>query len=95
MGEVDPRSEQGIIITMRNRAQEEAQEKRHLEKEMHHEKGNYYPVEYARKLRIQVFLDVQISRSTYQEDQMEQGAYPRTYASSASELYLISARTMA
>ena len=54
-----------------------------------------YPVVYAIKICIQVFLDVQISRSTYQEDQMEQGAYPRTYASSASELYLISSSTMA
>ena len=82
---VEPRPEQGVIITTRNRAQEETQKKLHPN----------YPVVYEIKIRIQVFLDVQISRSTYQEDQMEQGAYPKTYASSASELYLISAHTMA
>ena len=93
--EVDPRKDQGIITLKRKGALEEAQEDLHQKKEIHQEKGNSYPAEYARKLHIQDFLDVKISRSTYQEDQMEQATYPRTYASSASELYLISASTMA
>ena len=92
---VDPRSEQVIIVTMRNRTQEEAQKILRQRRKIYQEKGDTYPVKYARKLRIQDFSDVQISRSTYQGDQMEQVAYPRTYASSASELYLISASTMA
>ena len=93
LGGVGPGTEQGIIIIIRKKAQEEAQENLHLKEEMHQEKRNSYPVEYARKIRIQDFLDVQSSRSIYQEGRMEQVAYPRKYASYASEQYFMSVNT--
>ena len=95
LGEVDPGTEQEITTLKRKKALEGVQEELRQKKEIHQEKRNSYPVEYARKLHTQDFLDVQNSRSIYQEDQIEQVAYPRTYASSASELYLMSAGTMA
>ena len=89
----NPRTEQGIKIVLRRKVREEVQGDSHLKEGMHQEKGKNYPVEYARKPHTQVFLDVQNSRSIYQENQMEQIVYPRKYAGSASEPYLVSADT--
>ena len=93
--EVDPRTEQEITTLKRKEALEGVQEDLPQKKEIHQEKRNSYPAEYAKNLHIQDYSDVQTLRSTYQEDQMEQVAYPRIYASSASELYLMSASTLA
>ena len=87
------RTEQGIIIIIRRKVLEEAQGDLHQKEKMHQEKEVNYPVEYARKIHTQDFLDVQNSRSIYQENRTEQVAYPRKYASSASEPYLMSADT--
>ena len=92
---MDPRTKQVTIMTMRNGTLEEAQKILCQREKIYQEKSTGSPVKYARKIHIQDFSDVQTLRSTYQEDQMEQVAYPRTYASSASELYLMSASTMA
>ena len=90
--QVKPTTKQRTISTMKNRSLEEAPRILHQRRKTR-QKRNSYPVGYATEILIQVFLDVQNSGNTYQEDQRVQGAYPRTYAGSASEQYSMSAST--
>ena len=93
--EADPRTTQKINKPKRKEALDGMQEDLRQKKETHREKRNSYLAEYAKNLHMWDYSDAQTLKSTYQEDLMEQFAYPRTYAGSASELYLISAHTMA
>ena len=52
----------------------------HPEKEINQVKRENYPVENASKIPTQIFLGVQTSRNTYQENQMDQIVFPRKYA---------------
>ena len=91
--EVDPRTKQEINTLKRKEALDGMQEDLRQKKETHREKRNSYLAEYAKNLHMRDYSDAQTLRSTFQEDLMEQFAYPRIYASSASEQYSVSAST--
>ena len=78
---------------MKNRNPEEAQRILHQRGKTHQKTNAGFPVKYAKNPHIRDYSDAQKLRSTYQEDLMERFAYPRTYASSASEQYSMSAST--
>ena len=80
---ITPGAKQGVEITLKREVQEETQENSHPEEEIHQEKGENYPVENASIINTQIFLGVQTLRNTYQENQMDQIAYPRKYADCA------------
>ena len=76
----NPKIEQEIKIVLRKDVQEEIQIILHPKEDIHQVKRENYPVENASKIHTQIFLGVQILRNTYQENQMDQIAYPRKYA---------------
>ena len=92
--QVEPTTKQITIMTMKNRTPEEAQRILRQREKTYQGKNTGFPVKYAKNLHIQDYSDAQNLRSTYQGVQMEQFAYPRTYASSVSELYSGSASTL-
>ena len=75
----NPKKEQEIEIVWRREVQVEMWDVSHPEKEINQVKRENYPVENASKIHTQIFLDVQTLRNTYQENQMDQTAYPRKY----------------
>ena len=92
--QVEPATKQRTILTMKNRNPEEAQRILHQRGKTHQKTNAGFPVKYANNLHIRDYSDAQTLRSTYQGVQMEQLTYPRTYASSVSELYSRNASTM-
>ena len=76
----NPKIEQNKRTVLKREVQEEMQDVSHPEKEINQVKRENYPVENASKIHTQIFLGVQTSRNTYQENQMHQIAFPRKYA---------------
>ena len=91
--QVEPATKQRTILTMKNRNPEEAQRILHQRGKTHQRTNAGFPVKCAMNPHIRDYSDAQNLRSTYQGVQMEQFAYPRTYAGSASEQYSMSAST--
>ena len=76
----NPKTEQNKRTVLKREIQKEMQDIPHPEKEINQEKRRGYPVENANKTPTQICLGVQTLKSTYQENQMGQIAFPRKYA---------------
>ena len=77
------KKKQKIKIAQETEVQKENKKDFSLKEEIRQEKWENYPVENASKIHTQIFLGVQTSRSIYQENQIDQTAYPRKYGGCA------------